>query len=66
MTDPEAEYVEQCPACGEAFVGMTPEDFRRRHARECPNGPLGPFVIEEAARPPSIADLLDAAWRSDR
>lgn len=39
----ERDYVESCPVpvCDTRFVGMTPEEYRRTHAREdCPKAPL--------------------------
>lgn len=37
----EVEHVDECPACGMRFIGMTPDEFRETHAREdCPDAPL--------------------------
>lgn len=37
----EREYVEECPACGARFLGMTPDEFRDTHAAEdCPKAPF--------------------------
>lgn len=37
----EVEYVAECPSCGVSFVGMTPKEYRRTHAKEaCPKAPL--------------------------
>jgi hypothetical protein len=31
----EAQYVAECPVCGVALVGMTPDEYRETHAPEC-------------------------------
>lgn len=31
----EAEYVDECPVCGIALFGMSPEEYREEHAAEC-------------------------------
>lgn len=31
----EPDYVEECPECGDRFIGMSPDEFRENHAPEC-------------------------------
>lgn len=44
--DTERDYVRDCPSCGTRFVGMTPDEFRERHAEEC-NPVLGLLFFPE-------------------
>lgn len=40
----EREYVRECPGggCDTRFIGMTPDEYREKHAQEgvCAGGPL--------------------------
>jgi hypothetical protein len=31
----ESEYVNECPVCGITLLGMSPDEYRQKHAPEC-------------------------------
>lgn len=42
----EHQYVAECPACGQRFVGMTPGEFRETHgAEDCPKAPITKLLV---------------------
>lgn len=44
----EIEYVDECPVCGIALLGMSPDEYRRGHAPEC--NPLAElYVFQEGS-----------------
>lgn len=47
MIVPEREYVDECPVCGTALIGMSPDEVRSIHADDC-NTLLGLMVFPES------------------
>lgn len=41
----EIEHVEECPECGVALLGMSPEEFREKHLNVCSPGGLAGLIV---------------------